>query len=247
MIRLIRQLMVLLTCFILGTHSSFGQSAYTIVSSPLPPFTVEQGAYAPGALGVLVERLAKHMGRTVSIEFYPWARALKIANNDKRVLILPLTRTAEREARFRWVIKLYRHNYVFNALKSNHVNLENTESLRASPVAVLRGSPNVEHLRALGFSQLVLESSVENMCKLLARGGVDAIYGDEAINLTTLKLIGVRKDAIVASRLIGQSEIWLGGSLDITEDESNAWRKAMADMVRSGEYHRLLKSYGLPD
>ena len=81
---------------------------YQIVSGNLPPFTTETGPGTPGALGTLVREMALRLGEAPAIQFYPWTRAQSMVNTQTRTLILPLTRTPEREDSYRWLVRLYR-------------------------------------------------------------------------------------------------------------------------------------------
>ena len=115
---------------------------YQIVSGDLPPFTVESGPNSPGALGALVRGMAKRLGEAPPIQFYPWSRALSMVGTQPRTLILPLTRTPEREANYRWLVKLYRQQFVFIALRGATVNLDSLDALRDMPTRNRRSNPH---------------------------------------------------------------------------------------------------------
>jgi polar amino acid transport system substrate-binding protein len=219
---------------------------YQIVSGDLPPFTTEAGPNAPGALGVLVQEMAKHLGEAPPIQFYPWTRALSMVGAQPRTLILPLTRTPEREANYRWLVKLYRQQFVFIALRSATVNIDSMDTLRELRIAVLRGSPNEGQLANRNFKQVVPANSVLDMARMLERGMADAIYGGDAINLAVLAEYGIPRAQLQLSKPLDYGEIWLGGSLDIPESEALLWQNAMKQLVRDGVVRRTLARYGLP-
>jgi polar amino acid transport system substrate-binding protein len=219
---------------------------YQIVSGNLPPFTVEAGPNAPGALGVLVREMAERLGEAPPIQFYPWTRALSMVGTQPRTLILPLTRTAEREASYRWLVKLYRQQFVFIALRGTAVNLDTLDALRDLRIAVLRGSPNEGHLLGRNFKQVVPANSVLDMARMLERGMADAIYSGDAINLAVLAEYGIPRAQLQLSKPLDHGEIWLGGSLDIPESEAVLWQNAMKQLVRDGVVRRTLARYGLP-
>lgn len=218
---------------------------YQIVSGNLPPFTVESGDASPGALGTLVREMALRLGDAPPIQFYPWTRALTLVESQPRTLILPLTRTPERENSYRWLAKLYRHKFVFIALRKANINLDAMDTLRDLRVAVLRGSPNVAQLNNRHFSQIVPASSVQDMARMLERGMVDAVYGAEAINLAVLTDSGLPRASLHTSKPVGEGEIWLAGSLDIPESEAALWQNAMQQLTREGVVRRTLARYRL--
>jgi polar amino acid transport system substrate-binding protein len=219
---------------------------YQIVSGNLPPFTVETGANTPGALGALVLEMSTRLGDAPPIEIYPWKRALSLLDTQPRTLILPLTRTPERENHYRWLVKLYRQQFVFIALRSHNVPVDALDQLRDLRIAVLRGSPNEGQLASRSFAQVVPANSVQDMARMLERGTVDAIYGGDAINLAVLIEYGIPRAKLVVSKSLDYGEIWLGGSLDIPESEAALWQGAMKQLVREGVYRRTLSRFGLP-
>jgi polar amino acid transport system substrate-binding protein len=219
---------------------------YQIVSGDLPPFTAESGPDSPGALGSLVRDLAERLGAAPTIQFYPWTRALTIVSTQPRTLILPLTRTAERENNYRWMAKLYRQQFVFIALRSTEIHFESLPALRDLRIALLRGSPNEAQLAKRNFKQVVPANSVLDMARMLERGMVDAIYGGDAINLAVLAGYGVPRAQLQVSKPLDYGDIWLAGSLDIPDAEVLLWQNAMKQLVLDGVVRRTLARYGLP-
>ncbi|MYN21267.1 hypothetical protein GTP81_31525, partial [Rugamonas sp. FT107W] len=84
-----------------------------LLAADLPPYAVAQDGDNPGALVELVQEMARRMGTPVALEFYPWQRALALTGVQPRTLAVPLTRTPEREAHYRWLVRLRRQDFVF--------------------------------------------------------------------------------------------------------------------------------------
>lgn len=241
----LRVLLALLLMVIhLGGHAE-SIAPYRIVSGHLPPFTVESGDATPGALGALVREMALRLGEAPAIQFYPWTRALTMAQSQPRTLILPLTRTPERESNYRWLVKLYRQKFVFIAMRGTEVKLDSVDALSELRIGVLRGSPEGQ-LTGLNFKRVVPANSVVDLARMMERGVVDAVYGSEAINLAGLTDYGIARANLQVSKPLDDAEIWLGGSLDIPESEALLWQNAMQQLVRDGVVRRILVRYGLP-
>ena len=219
---------------------------YQIVSGDLPPFAIESGPDHPGALASLVHDMALRLGTGPTIQFYPWTRALSMVGTQPRTLILPLTRTPERENNYRWIVKLYRQQFVFIALRGASVNLNTMHTLRELRIAVLRGSPNESQLLNRNFQNVLPANSVLDMARMLERGMADAIYGGDAINLAVLADYGIARAQLQVSKPLDYGDIWLGGSLDIPESEALLWHNAMKQLVREGVVRRTMARYGLP-
>lgn len=246
-LRILRTL-VALALLPVALHGVAAQvSPYRILAGDIPPFTTEKGADAPGALGEMVKELGARIGVSAPIEFLPWSRAQAFAQKDARVLILPLTRTPEREAHYRWLVKLYQQQFVFIARRDSAVNVAAVDELRKLRIVVLRDSPNVPQLRSRKFMQIIEANSVDDMTHMLKLSMVDAIYGGEEVNLHVLDQNGVARPDLNVSAPLEIGEVWLGGSLDFTQDEANAWQKAMTQLKADGSYKRILQAYHLPE
>jgi polar amino acid transport system substrate-binding protein len=125
---------------------------YRIAAGELPPFTVEKGERAPGALGELAEAMSQRIGAHVAVEFFPWQRAITMSLKQSRVAVLPLTRTSDREAQYRWLVKLYRQDFVF--IRRHQTGSFDLDGMKRKRIVVLRGSPHVAVLRGEHFDHV---------------------------------------------------------------------------------------------
>lgn len=211
----------------------------------LPPFASASEPGAPGALVELVQQIAAQVHADVDVKFYPWQRAVILPLNASRTVVLPLTRTPEREAKYRWLVKLYQQNFVFIARAGTELNLRSTASLKDKRVAVLRGSPHLKYLKELGFSQVFEASTSEELQRMLFRGIADAAYGSEVIHRTTLRQQGGDDKSLIYSPTVTSGEIWLGGSFDFSDAEALEMQRAMDALKANGMLAKILKKYGL--
>lgn len=224
-----------------------GIEPFQIVSGNLPPFSVEDSVGAPGALGLIAQELSARLGQPTQIRFYPWARAVAMVQRQPRTAILPLTRTPEREEQYRWLVKLYRQNFVFITRSKPDFDVNSLDVLRQKRIVLLRSSPNLRQLQQRHFSNVIEANSVADMARMLKRNMVDAIYGSEMINMRTLQSFGLPPDQLQVGMTLEAGDIWLAGSRDFTEADSAAWQEAMAGLVRDGTYRRILRQHQLPE
>lgn len=220
---------------------------FQVVSSNLSPFTVEDSTEAPGALGRITQELSVRLGHPAQIRFYPWARAVAMAQYQPRTAILPLTRTPERETQYRWLVKLYRQNFVFITRSNPDFDVNSLDVLRQKRIVLLRSSPNLRQLQLRNFRNVLEVNSVADMARMLRRNMVDAVYGGEMIGIRTLQANGFRPDELLVGMTLDAGDIWLAGSRDFTEADSAAWQEAMDGLVRDGTYRRILRQYRLPE
>jgi len=219
--------------------------AYRLVAGELPPFAVEHGELAPGALGELAEAMSQRMGSPARVEFFPWQRAITMPLKQSRVAVLPLTRTPEREAQYRWLVKLYQQDFVFISLHRAHIGPLNAEALRHKRIVVLRGSPHLAVLHAEHFDHVSETYSVEDCLRMVQSGLADAMYGGAEIHHEAIRLAGLKNADFDFSAPLRSGDIWLAGSTDFTAADSTAWQTAKEGMLKDGSYARILRKYGL--
>lgn len=215
-----------------------------LVAADLPPYAIAAGGDSPGSLVEIAQELARRVGTPATMEFYPWQRALALTAVLPRTAVLPLTRTPEREAHYRWLVRLRLQNFVFVALHGS-LDLRDVAALTRRPVAVLRGSPHKRALQAMNFTSVVECASVRECMRMVRKGVVDATYGGEDIHRYAANVDGNHEADFDFSAIIRSGDIWLGGSLDFTEDDARKWRAAHEAMRADGTLARIQRKYSM--
>jgi polar amino acid transport system substrate-binding protein len=218
----------------------------TLVTSDLPPMTMQGGAGQRGVLLDLVEAMLKQAGMPAQPEFFPWARAMLLAAERPRTLIVPLNRTAEREAKFQWLVKLHAQRFAFITL-AGQPRVETIEQARRLRIAGLRGSSNLDKLRRQGvqLGRIYQAASVSDMQRALERGLVDALYGSELTHADVWRRSG-RNPALLRTGLaLEANDIWLAAQGGITDAEQARLQHAHEALLADGSVERLFKRYGL--
>jgi polar amino acid transport system substrate-binding protein len=214
-----------------------------IVTSDLPPFSQDGTPEAPGALHETVAELLRRTRLPASIKFVPFQRALTLTTSQANSAIFPLTRSPERESRYRWLVQLYQGNFVFMSTKNSHFDVRQPALGKERRIGVMRGSVMIKLLKDSGYLHIVEASSVDENMRLLRRGMVDAVAGERAIYRNSLK--GRDQDNYPISAPIITTGMWLGGSLDVSDADAALLQKAMKEMIDDGSYTRILKKYAL--
>jgi polar amino acid transport system substrate-binding protein len=222
---------------------------FELVTSDLAPYAIANQPTSPGALVELVETMMQRMGRAQQVRFVPWARAVAMAQTGERIAILPLSRTPEREAKFRWLVKLYPVRFVFITRDDAKRPAQTLEQARQLSVGVLRGAPNLTQLLNHGFDRKLIseETTIESIFKSLDHGLIEAYYGPEAVGLTTLRATGRDPARYRIGLLLEQNEIWLAGSAKFNDNDIKILQKTLDALKKDGTYSRLLKKYHLPE
>jgi polar amino acid transport system substrate-binding protein len=218
---------------------------FRLVVGELPPFATEKGDAAPGSLVEITLELARRVGEKPTVDFYPWQRALVMTTGMSRMATLPLTRTPEREPRYRWLAQLYRQDFVFVA-PHGAFDLRHPETLKTRRIAVLRGSPHVKVLTEAGYQNVFECATVSECTRMVTSSLADATYGGEVIHRSTVNQAGNKAANFDFSAPFRSGEIWLAGSLDFTDADIAQWEAAMKSMRNDGSCARILRKYSLP-
>jgi polar amino acid transport system substrate-binding protein len=226
---------------------SAAQPPLSLVTSDLPPMAMPGEAGQRGVLLDLVEAMLKRAGLAAQPEFFPWARAMLLAAEKPRTLILPLNRTSGREARFQWLVKLYAQRFAFITLASRP-RVDTIEQARSLRIACLRASSNVDQLQKQGvqLARVYQSTSIADMQRALEHGLVDAIYGSELIHTDAWRRSG-RDIALLQTGLTLESaEVWLAAARNgISESEMLRLQQAHEALLADGSVESLFKRYGL--
>jgi polar amino acid transport system substrate-binding protein len=223
-----------------------GMPPFRAVTANLPPFATDPRSDNPGALAEVVEELARRVAAPVRVEQVPWKRAMLLSEHQQRLAIFPLTRSSEREPKFRWLVRLFQENTIFvaNAGRSD-IDVQNPGSLKQYSVAVVRGSAHVAQLRADGMTRLVEVTDVQGAVKMVRDGIVDLLYGSETIFRDLPAAMGYTENMFKYGSPAHAADIWLGGSLDFSEADAAEFQAAMRSMQKDSTYTRILKKYKL--
>lgn len=214
-----------------------------VVTSDLPPLSIEHANGQQGALVDIVTEVARRAGVPVQIQFVPWKRALFLVATVPNTAIFPLSRNAQREKSYRWITPLHYEKFVFVGAEGQ-ASVADAVALRNRPIAILRGSVQMEHLKKLGYTQLIDTTTVQGGLRLVMLGIADAVFGDEDIISGTAHTYFPDLRLSISPPMT-TAETWLGGSPDMDDATAARLQAAMKAVVKDGTYARLLKNYGL--
>ena len=223
------------------------QPPLALVTSDLPPMTMPGQPGQRGVLLDMVEAMLKLAGLATQPEFFPWARAVLLASDKPRTLIVPLNRTADRETRFQWLVKLYAQRFTFITL-AGKPRVETLAQARGLRIAGLRASSNVAQLLKQGVppAQVYQSTSVADMQRALERGLVDALFGSELIHTDTWRRSGHNVALLQPGLTLESAEIWLAAAPNgVTEAEKLRLQQAHEALLADGSVEHLFKRYDL--
>lgn len=217
-----------------------------LVSAHLPPFAIDTEGERRGALVELVEAIVSRAGWRQRVSFYPWARALLMVSHQPRTLILPLTRTPERENGFQWLLRLYAERFAF-LTPPRQAPVAELSQARALRLVVLRGSPHRAQLLRHGIraAQIREASSVDEAHRMLELGMADAAYGSSVIHLRQARDSGRPADWLRPGLVLETGDLWLAASQGFSSAEQRRLLDAHQGLQADGSLAELLRHYEL--
>jgi polar amino acid transport system substrate-binding protein len=195
-----------------------------------------------GVLLEMAEALLQRAGLVSQTRFYPWARALLLASETPRTLILPLNRTPEREARFQWLLKLYAQRFVFLSLSPRP---RGQRRAGTRPAGVLRGSSNLARLQQLGLpSSGSTRPPTSTTCTARwSAASVGARYGSELIHTEAWQRKGRAREQLQVGMTLESADIWLGAQA--ASPRRIARLRQQQDAMLADGMERLFRRYGI--
>lgn len=142
-----------------------------------PPLTYITYQSGYGMVGDAALAAIARAGYLTQLYVTPWARAQQRVSRGENQLIIPLSRTPQREALYTWIAPIMPLERAFFSLDKPVLDFAEARR-RYRRIAVGMGTAQVEILKAQGFSdeQIVSIRLGENPTRLLELGRVDAWF-----------------------------------------------------------------------
>lgn len=234
-----------LTLSLLITHDAFAApspSSLDLFILDAPPLTFVDASNGHGIVGdIAVQAIAK-AGYTAHIEVLPWARAQRHVSERQDLLIAPLTRTPEREAKFTWIAPIMSLDRAFFSLGQPVSSF--AEARKAyGVIGVGLGSAQEEILRAQGFDkeQIYPLTIGDNPAQMLLKGRIDAWFNGVPESLYIWPKLSDRE--LHMGPVMSTADVYLACSLECSADLVKNLRAAVETLRRNGTLERLKASY----
>jgi polar amino acid transport system substrate-binding protein len=218
-----------------------------LLAAELPPYTYqvpsasvsEQPGPGRGVIHDLVKELARRVGHSGHIEYMPWFRAQEMAQQGPRVGILALTRSPERETRYRWMVELLQDDLVL--VGSPGVDVSDLSRVKDRPVGVLEYSGAEALARSLNFSKISPQREEWMNAKRMKDRRIDAWIAPRAMVVHAVREVRGNLDVLQFGQVIRTSRLYLATSPDVPDAEARRWQDAWATMQADGSAARIIQ------
>ena len=213
------------------------------VAGDLPPFAWRASNGPQGFAHELVQLMAQQIGRSGEVGYYPWARAVQLAEHSDHIGIFPLARTPDREKRFQWLVPLMTVRYaLITAATERRLSLAELRPLR---VGVLRGSPILRNLQAEHFRKISEGKDYKDLLRMLVGGNLDVVYAGAPMLDAAMDEYGYARSQFTTHQTLGEAVLYMAASLGLAGEEARLWQRAYQQLEKDGSVERLRRRYGL--
>ncbi|MDR3672324.1 MAG: methyl-accepting chemotaxis protein [Holophaga sp.] len=175
----------------------------------------------------------------------PWARAQAAVHDNPGTLIIPLTRNAEREPRYKWVARLF-DNGAHLASLARPAPIPSMDEAKGLAVGIMRGSIFEDYLGKAHFTNRVVAPKDELIAHMLVEGKVDAWAGADLVMHYLFSKIGQNPAKLQQGPQLGEAgQIFIAGDVHFPEAEAKAIADGIEKLRHNGKLDAILKRYGV--
>jgi polar amino acid transport system substrate-binding protein len=207
-----------------------------------PPLTFASLKGGHGMVGDVTLAALARAGLLSELRYEPWARAQRKVANGRDQLIIPLSRTPEREPLYTWIAPIMPLERAFFSLDEPVQSFAEARQ-RYRRIGVGLGTAQVEILRSQGFSeqQIITHTLGENPAHLLERGRIDAWFTGVPEALYIWPQHSTRR--LQMSPVLASTNLYLACSKECDAQLVQKLRAAVQSVHDEGISKRLIELY----
>ena len=226
----------------LSTAGSAPSRTLDLFLPDAPPLSMQGQPGQRGIVGEATVKAAAMAGYDLHLITLPWPRAQRTVEHGQDQLIIPLSRTLDREAKYTWIAPIMSMDRAFFSLE-NRVETFAQARKTYHRIAVGMGSAQERKLRDEGFSdeQIYPLKIGENPAQMLLLGRVDAWFNGVPESRYIWREVSDRP--LLMSPVLMTSDLYLACSRDCAEPIVKRLREAVATLRKDGTLKRLMDVY----
>ena len=225
-----------------------GQSAFcnelTVLTEDLPPLNYVDNGVLVGPSVEIVKEILKRLGTKEKIQVYPWARAYKMALEEKNVVLFGMTYTEVRKDKFKWVGPLAIKRDILVGKKDSGLNIKTLEDAKkVGRIGTLLDDTRGRMLESLGFTNLEPVTDEKLNAQKLAIDRID-LWAYKIPGLRTVcDLAGVDHREFEEVYHLREIELMIAFSKKTSNAIVNNWNEAFNEMLSDGTVLQIRKKW----
>lgn len=215
-----------------------------LLSEEFPPINFSEAGQARGLSIDIVQAIQKRLGQSLPIEFMPWARAFREAQEGAPTALFSMARIPEREKLFQWVGPIVSFQSTFYARKGHRIRVRSLAEARRTPkVLVVRDWYTAAQLQSAGFRNLQQISDPIQGVRMLAAGRAPLFAAEKLSMPETLARAGVPRDEVEEVFSFASSEGYIAFSRSTPMGTIHAWQSQLNELKRDGTFQAIYKRW----
>jgi len=225
-----------------GTSGDEGTlKIYTNVG--LPFAALKDGKPVGFAVEILLE-IMQRLGRADSIEFDDWNVIYERVLTEPGTVLMPPSRTPEREKLFKWVGPLIPEKIVFFARRDSGMVINSLEDAKkVGGIATVTGYASEKLLKEMGFTNLVSQRSPTQGPDALKFGRVDLWLNSNITMKQTALAANVDPALLKPVFVVKEIPSYLAFSRSVPDEVVNRWQASLDDMKKDGTWKRIVSNW----
>lgn len=207
-----------------------------------PPLSMAGDAGREGIVGDAARQAMTLAGYGMNTTVLPWLRAQRTVQQGQDMLIVPLSRTPDRESSYTWIAPIMSMDRAFFTLDKR---VESFAQARRTyrRIAVGMGSAQERKLHDEGFdaSQIYPLRIGENPAQMLLLGRVDAWFNGVPESQYIWRQVS--DQALLMSPVLMTTDLYLACSKTCSPRMVRSLRQAVGTLHRNGSIQKLLDHY----
>ncbi|WLQ16101.1 transporter substrate-binding domain-containing protein [Hahella aquimaris] len=234
---------LLLLVFMLASMTFPLQAEPRLIAGEAPLFCYMQRDKVRGVACDLLREMAQRVGYSGELELMPFKRALYETRHTQDALMVPVTRTSERDPDYQWLAEILQEEFLLAALRGSQVDISNFGAARKLNIGVLIGGASAQIIKDQRLLHVQGVYTEELNVRKLAAGRIDAWLGSWNVMRQAQRDIGYPDDALRRGAVAARVRIYLAGSPGLGPLEAAKWLTAFKSMQDDGVYARILERY----
>lgn len=195
-----------------------------------------------GISGEFLVESTKHQIKNLNLNILPWPRAQSELQKVKNSLILPLSRTKERESKYKWLSKVFDDPVCVFTSQPDLVVKTKEDLKKLKSIGVIRSGPEMNLLK--GYP---LEDSIDlnELAVKLNLHKVDAVVSGYSVTSYNWKMNNFDPSILKCDLIISINQQYIAASLSSDDNFVATLAKTMEKYKTTVEYKSLLKKYGV--
>ncbi|MBB3220557.1 substrate-binding periplasmic protein [Pseudoduganella umbonata] len=212
-----------------------------ITGEHTPPTSMLVDGKPTGRQTDKVREMLERAGVPHTIDLLPWKRAYMKAQRDPLTCVYSTTRTAEREAGFKWVGPIVQSDWVLMARADRPLQLRTLEDARPLRIGTYGGDARDDYLRSRGFNVEAVQNDDVNAEKLLMNR-IDLWAVAARPELKTTRRLG-RNGQLVPVLVFNRVGLYLACHRSVPEPLVERMNAVLDTMRRDGSLDRIDRRY----